>query len=212
MLPTSIITSVFAGGAICLCALSVGLVFKAWNLVHFSSQLLSFLPNGNAFVGWVTGSHISEHAPDGRLLMTAILSRGEAASYRSYKMPWVGRPADPPDVVANAVQRRASSEDLTTVVHVSWNGDTETYVWRFLEQSARTGRQSILGEVKRSGFETSLKVSGKVDQVLAVALDKRGRVLTTTEIVMPLPEIRQVKGHVPSLDVEDQKAFHKESL
>lgn len=50
---------------------------------------VSFLPNGNAFVGWITGSQIAEYALDGRMLMHAEFKRPEPASYRCYKMPWL---------------------------------------------------------------------------------------------------------------------------
>lgn len=144
---------------------------------------VSFLPNGNAFVGWVTGSHISEHAPDGRLLMTAILNRGEAATYRSYKMPWVGRPADPPDVVANAMQRRAGNDDLSTVIHVSWNGDTEVRTWNVLHTNVHGNISQLAASSPRDGFETTLRVDGFAKHVIAVGLDSKGEELGRSKVV-----------------------------
>lgn len=144
---------------------------------------VSFLPNGNAFVGWVTGSHISEHAPNGRLLMTAILKTSEAASYRSYKMPWVGRPAQPPDVVANAMQRRPGSPDLTTTVHVSWNGATDVATWNVLHTNVHGNISQLAASSPRQGFETKLSVDGFAKHIIAVALDVTGREIGRSVVV-----------------------------
>ena len=81
-----------------------------------------------------------------------------------------------------------------TSIFVSWNGDTETKKWRFLEKRASgTGATRVLGEVQRTSFETVLKVKGSVEQALAVALDAKGKVLRTTEAVTALPEVHEAE-------------------
>lgn len=85
----------------------------------------------------------------------------------------------------------ALENDDGTTVYVSWNGDTETKVWRFY--ALGTGRFAVkkfLGEKKRTGFETSLKVEGKrVGRVVAEAVDAKGRVLRVTGAAVLEPEV-----------------------
>ena len=56
---------------------------------------LQELPNGDALVGWGAAPEISEFAPDGRLVLDARLPPPEE-TYRAYRMPWAGRPAERP--------------------------------------------------------------------------------------------------------------------
>ena len=65
---------------------------------------LEILPNSNVFIGWTFHSRISEHAPDGKLLMKAKLPP-KKNTYRTYKSAWVGQPIDPPDVWTRSESR-----------------------------------------------------------------------------------------------------------
>jgi hypothetical protein len=79
-------------------------------------------------------------------------------------------------------------------VYVSWNGDTETKTWRFLEVDD-AGRLVVLGEVERTGFEMVFKVKasagGKEFQVEALGAD--GEVLVRMSAVYA--EVEFVPGH-----------------
>ena len=132
---------------------------------------LSFLPNGNAFVGWVFASLISEHASDGRLLMKAALSTG-MNTYRAYKFSWIGRPAHPPDVHSAAVRR--GEDRLATRVHVSWNGATEVATWELLHTNPNGNASESVASVPRKGFETALVYDGFAEYVVMLALDASG--------------------------------------
>ena len=83
---------------------------------------LEQLPDGGAFVGWGTAGAFTEFAPDGTVRFDATLADG-SVTYRAFRAPWVGRPAEPPKV---AVTRDAGG----AVAHVSWNGATEVAKWR----------------------------------------------------------------------------------
>lgn len=137
------------------------------------------LPNGNIFVGWVDDTHISEHAPDGRLLMQAKFRKRGANSYRSYKRFWVGLPAQPPDVVARA--ERGDDGKISTIVWVSWNGATEVASWRVLGGTdAATER---LATKPRDGFETMLSFQGYAKYVVVIGLDVEGEELGRSTLV-----------------------------
>lgn len=109
---------------------------------------LEVLPNGNVFIGWTFHSRISEHAPNGKLLMKAKLPP-KKNTYRSYKAPWTGRPSAPPDVVS---QVKPNSK---TEVYVSWNGATDVESWDIYSADASGEALKLLKSVAKAGFETS---------------------------------------------------------
>jgi hypothetical protein len=121
-------------------------------------------PNGNVFVGWGSQHYYSEYTRDGKLLVDADFGTGE--SYRTYQMPWTGRPTEPP-----------SLEVTDGTAYVSWNGATEVAAWRFLAGDDAESARNV-GEVRREGFETSAEVPD-APYVAAQALAADGRVLTT---------------------------------
>jgi Arylsulfotransferase (ASST) len=127
---------------------------------------LQQLPNGNVFIGWGQSPYYSEYAAAGRLLLDGVLSSGE--SYRTYRMPWVGEPTDPPDLVV---------EDGTA--YVSWNGATEVASWRFVAGEDAASAEPV-ATIRRAGFETSADV-GDAPYVAVEALDADGRVLADAE-------------------------------
>lgn len=142
---------------------------------------VSYLRNGNAFVGWITGSEVSEHAPDGRMLMHANMKRPEAASYRSYKMPWIGRPSAPPDVSARGIANRLRG--ATTEVYVSWNGDTEARTWNMLRVSTTSNASEVVASTPRTGFETKVIYLGLLSHLVMVALDSRGYEIGRSDVI-----------------------------
>ena len=83
-------------------------------------------PNGDLFVGWGSQPYFSEFSAGGALLYDAHM-HGSYQSYRSYRFPWAGAPAEAPAV---AVSSAGAGSPLT--VHASWNGDTRTAAWTVL--------------------------------------------------------------------------------
>ena len=69
-------------------------------------------------------------------------------NYRGFKFNWTGMPSEEPAVVA---LEHAES----TIVYVSWNGDTETRVWRFYGVD-RKGRGSGWRVVNQSPPDAGL--------------------------------------------------------
>ena len=116
------------------------------------------LPNGNVFMNWADDTRISEHAPDGKVLMEAKF-KAALDSYRAYKYEWVGRPAHPPNVYSAAF---VSGNHTSTMIYVSWNGDTEAVKWNFYKTDAAGKKKQFLGAEARHGFETSMEQDGYV--------------------------------------------------
>ncbi|KAJ5782783.1 hypothetical protein N7457_004557 [Penicillium paradoxum] len=138
------------------------------------------LPNGNVFVGWSEFGYSSEHAPNGDLLMTARFASERWSTYRSYKGEFTGRPAAPPDLVASVYGTK--DDDMTTVIHVSWNGATDVVQWKFYAQAYDNGQSVLIGTTNKTDFETMFIADGFMDFVSAEAIDADGNVMHTSEI------------------------------
>jgi hypothetical protein len=124
---------------------------------------------------------MTEFRPDGTPIFHAYMDSGllgeGVQNYRAFRYNWTGLPTEEPAIVAE----KTSSG---TAVHVSWNGDTETAVWRFYAVTDRYESRLYLGEAPRRGFETKFVFHGPdYVQVLAEAVSDTGRVLRTTQVV-----------------------------
>jgi hypothetical protein len=72
-----------------------------------------------------------------------------------------------------------------TTVYVSWNGATEVAKWEVLVGPNATSLAEAVTK-PRSGFETSITLSGTAKSVLeVVALDSQGRPLGTSRPFSP---------------------------
>lgn len=122
------------------------------------------LAGGNALIGWGTDPAVTEFTAAGQPVWEAALG---GISYRAYRNEWSAHPLTAPSVAA----RREGSG---TRVFASWNGATEVRAWRVL--ASATGDPVPVGQVKRSGFETSLLI-GATGRVAVQALSADGAVL-----------------------------------
>jgi hypothetical protein len=134
------------------------------------------LPNGNAFVGWGSEPGFSEFHEGGELLFDANFPAG-IESYRAFRFPWVGRPAEEPAVAA---EPGPSPGEIS--VHASWNGATEVVSWEVLAGPS-PDRMSTLGVASRTGFETSVAARTEDPYVRVRALDRRGGTLGSSPVV-----------------------------
>lgn len=136
---------------------------------------MQLLPNGNVFIGWGSAPVFSEFTADGELIFNGRFPQG-GNSYRAYRMPWRGQPAEPPAV---AVER--GTADAVTV-YASWNGSTEVVSWRVLAGPAPDTLEEV-GSGERTGFETEIAVETDAAYVAVEALDDAGTTLSTSEAV-----------------------------
>lgn len=126
-----------------------------------NAQLLA---DGGCFVGWGTAPAASELGPDGFPRFDASFPAG-AISYRAYRFPWRGRPAERP---------RAVLVDGT--VYASWNGSTEVAAW-----AVRSGGRE-LARARRSGFETAIRVGVAGPPLTVAALGEHGDMLAEARV------------------------------
>ncbi|KAF2185219.1 hypothetical protein K469DRAFT_632365 [Zopfia rhizophila CBS 207.26] len=157
------------------------------NLLSKSQGSTQVLHNGNVIVNWGSSGALTEYDSDGNVLFHTYFDSGYLGlgveNYRGFRYNWTGLPNEEPAIVA------LENDDGTTI-YVSWNGDTETKIWRFYAVTGKYGARSPLGEVKRTSFETSLHVPDEsVLHVVAEALDDKGKVLKSTRVAKLEPEI-----------------------
>lgn len=129
---------------------------------------LQTLENGNVLIGWGSEPFLTEFDPDGRVVLDVHLPPG-GQNYRALKFAWRGRPALRPAVA----YRYEKGEGH---LYVSWNGATDVAAWR-LESGPRQSALRADAAVKRTGFETMLRVPPGQRFGRAVALDEAGHAL-----------------------------------
>jgi len=139
---------------------------------------LQTLPNGDVFVSWGPQERVSELSRDGRLLLDLALPAG-ADSYQAFRFPWRGRPSNRPAVAAH---RRRSGR---TTVWASWNGATHVRRWRVLAGDERGELEPVGRPVRRSGFETTLRVRTDARFVAVRAIGRDGRPLRSSRAIRP---------------------------
>lgn len=139
------------------------------------------LPNDNVFIGWSERGYQSEHAPNGDLLMTARFVSERYSTYRAYKGEFIGRPTALPDLVASVYG--TSDEDITTLIHVSWNGATDVVGWKFFAQAYDRADPVFIGYANKTDFETMYIVDGYMDWITAEAIDKNGNVMSASRVM-----------------------------
>lgn len=164
------------------------------NILAPSQGNVQRLHNDNLFVNWGQGGAITEYRHgDHEVIFHAELDSGEVGqgvqSYRGFRYPWHGSPAEDPAVVAELDNKGELS------IHTSWNGDTETDQWHFFAATrhcvgirARHCRPRQLGTIQRISFETTLKLASRTfadghtdeDLIYVQAVDKYGKVLRTS--------------------------------
>ena len=144
-------------------------------LVSTSQGNMQVLPNGNVFVGWGSEPFASEFSHDGELLFDARIPTDDD-SYRAFRFPWKGHPAEAPALAVNW------GSDDEVALYASWNGATQIATWEVLA-GAHPEQLEPLGEVSRDGFETAITARTAEPYVAVRAKDSSGRVLDTSKPV-----------------------------
>jgi Arylsulfotransferase (ASST) len=78
-------------------------------------------PNTNFIVGFGLQPYFAEFSSDGTVLLDGQFGTGIVVNnYRTYKLPWQGKPLDKPKI---------SWDSESGKVHLSWNGATDHENW-----------------------------------------------------------------------------------
>lgn len=138
------------------------------------------LENGNTFICWSANGYFSEFLPNGDLALDARFATPRFTTYRAFKFNFTATPTEPPVIKAFAY-----GEDVKTsvlVIYASWNGATEVDSWKYYGANSRETKYKLLGSVQRSGFETTLMVSGYAGLAYAEAVAANGTVLGRSSV------------------------------
>lgn len=138
------------------------------------------LNNGNILMGWSERAQVSEHSPDGKLVMEALFKTEFLGSYRNYKFDYIGHPIEPP--VAHSQAYATPNNSTTTAVHVSWNGATEVAQWNLYRTVANGQVDILVATAERLGFETILAYGGYASYIVAEAVNKNGTVIGRSSV------------------------------
>jgi hypothetical protein len=120
------------------------------------------LGNGHVLQQHGATPKIEEYDENGTIVMRARFGYDKTMqTYRTYRYPWVGRPATKPDVVACLDGRNGKS-----AVYVSWNGATDVEYWKVYSGT------EVKETAVRNGFETTILVDGLTssDSVVVAAV------------------------------------------
>jgi hypothetical protein len=142
-------------------------------IVSVNQANMQRLPNGRYFIGWGYKPYFTEFGPRGTIVFDGRFAWPGARvdSYRAYRFPWIGKPAEPPRV---AVERNTA--------YVSWNGATEVISWELLIGSDKDKLRAVK-VVPKTGFETAIPLPSGAAWVAVKALDRKGRSLARSNVV-----------------------------
>ncbi|TGO74901.1 hypothetical protein BELL_0249g00120 [Botrytis elliptica] len=135
------------------------------------------LDNGNYLVGYGVVPSFAEFTETGEVAMEIQTRPWYVASgrgtdlYRVYKFDWVAQPSWKPVMV-----------EVGQILYVSWNGATEVDSWALYGGSSPTTMHHLL-TMPKTGFETGVRPSNSSTFYQAIALDKDGNELDSTEIL-----------------------------
>ncbi len=142
-------------------------------LLAYAMGNMQTLPDGNVMIDWGNVSLLSEFAPNGTLTGDLWLPSGHD-SYRGYRLPWKGTPADLPALAAGVDTATGS-----TTLYASWNGATGVSAWQ-VSAGPSAGALSPMGITQRSGFETAISLGTASGYAAVTALDASQRPLATS--------------------------------
>jgi outer membrane protein assembly factor BamB len=145
-------------------------------LASGSQGSIQMLEGGNVFVGWGAEPYFSEFTASGQLLFDAHM-HGTYQSYRAYRFAWSGEPTQPPAIAA-----ASASASAPITVYASWNGDTQTAIWRVLAGPSATQLVPV-ASAPRSGFETTIAAPANERYVAVQAISASGAVLGTSATI-----------------------------
>ncbi len=136
---------------------------------------MQLLEGGNVFIGWGEVPRVSEFERSGKLVFDAVLGE-KYQSYRAFRLPWSGLPAEAPAI---AVSRNGRAG---TTAYASWNGATNVHTWQLL--AGRQGNAlNPVSSTSARGFESALHSVSAGPYFSMRALDESGTVLGQSSTV-----------------------------
>jgi hypothetical protein len=136
---------------------------------------MQLLDNGNVFIGWGEVPRVSEFERSGRLVFDAVLGE-KYQSYRAFRLPWSGVPAEAPAIAVSRNGREGAT------AYASWNGATGVRTWQLLG-GPRVDALTPVSSTTARGFESALHSVSAGPYFSVRALDESGLVLGQSSTV-----------------------------
>ncbi len=105
------------------------------------------LENGNSVIGWGGLPNISEVKENGDIALELSLG---GLTYRAFRFPWEGLPAESPRLVV-----MGSGDPTSATLFFSWNGATQIDSYD-IYAGATISTTGLIDNVPKAGFETSV--------------------------------------------------------
>ncbi|KAK3718046.1 hypothetical protein LTR37_005472 [Vermiconidia calcicola] len=150
------------------------------------SALGDDISTSHVLVNWAMEGYISEYDASDRLILEARFLTDRKRSYRAYKGPFIGDPAEPP--VLKLLPIGFSQDEVVSAFYLSWNGATAVTSWALYSGESIDGKTfQHLATIKKRGFETSWMMPIMVRYAYAEALDVEHKVLGRTNVASVAP-------------------------
>jgi hypothetical protein len=150
-------------------------VHPGWPLADAMGSV-EVLPDGHVFVGWGSKPYATEFTAAGEIVADVRLPPG-LQSYRAFRVPWTGVPANRPAIAA-----RPDPTTGSTMLYASWNGATEVVHWQ-VHAGPSPKRLHRAGVVSRRGFETAIPLDGEHRYAAVTALGASQRRLAKSRTI-----------------------------
>jgi hypothetical protein len=136
---------------------------------------MQLLEGGNVFIGWGEVPRVSEFERSGRLVFDAVLGK-QYQSYRAFRLPWSGLPAEAPAIAVSRNGRAGMT------AYASWNGATGVQAWQLLA-GPRAEALTPVSSTTARGFESALHSASTGPLFAVQALDASGAALGQSRTV-----------------------------
>lgn len=173
-------------------------------LYTFARGNMQVLDNGNVLANWGDNAYITEHTAGGELVFEGSFISSRLLNYRAYKFNFTSYPTDWP--VAKAMVSINAQQKPITIIYVSWDGATQVHSWKAYAVKSDNDPGIVIGETRKTGFETSLVCQGYHSRISVEALDMNGERLSESPIIiteLPLGwDIGSTDGIFPRLGID----------
>jgi hypothetical protein len=106
--------------------------------------------NGNTMIGWGTQRKLTEVQMGGTVALEIVLG---SISYRAFRFPWNGVPAEAPRAVV-----KYDGDPTAVTLYTSWNGATDIASYD-VYAGPTSSTMVMVGNEPRSGFETEIPLT-----------------------------------------------------
>jgi hypothetical protein len=130
--------------------------------------------DGDTIVGWGNAHYFTEFDGHGHERFVAHFG-GPIQTYRAYRFPWTGQPADYLPALAVSPSARGA------VAYASWNGATDIAFWQVLAGPTRNS-MAVVAQRAWDGLETGIHTASRGPCFAVQAMDSSGRVLSTSAV------------------------------